>query len=145
MLGKTPLSLIFIFIFSICGIGFSGYLLIASLLFGAHALSKIGQTFLGVPAFYSGLLLFGSLITLSVYVYRRRISFEHWLMSTTVASFIGILFAIFLTFKEIPTFLKHGFTAYTFAVPTSFIDLVFFMLIFVTAALALTYERDHNR
>lgn len=145
MRDRTPISLIFIFMFSICGIGFSGYLFIASLLLGLHALSETAQTFLGIPAFYSGLLLFASLITLCVYPHKRRISFEHWLMSTSGVSFIGVLFAMYLTFKEMPTFLKHGFTAYRFAVPTSFIDLVFFMLIFVTAALALTYERDHNR
>ncbi len=145
MRDRTPISLILIFVFSICGIAFSGYLFIASLILGGHALHESAQTFLGVPAFYSGLLLFAGLITLSVYAYQRRISLEHWLISTTVASFIGILFALYLTFKEMPTFLKHGFTTYTFGVPTSFIDLVFFMLVFVTAALALSYERDHNR
>lgn len=142
---RTPISLMFIFIFSICGIAFSGYLFLTSLVLGRHALSESAQIFLGVPAFYSGLLLFAVLITLSVYVHKRRISFEHWLMSTTAASFIGIMFAMFLTFKEMPTFLKYGFTVYTYAVPTSFIDLVFFMLVFVTGAVAWSYEHDHNR
>lgn len=145
MRDRTPLSFIFIFVFGICGIAFSGYLFLTSLVLGSRALSESAQIFFGVPAFYSGLLLFATLLTLAVYHYKRRLNFEYWLVSTTVVSFIGILFAMFLTFKEMPTFLKHGFIAYTFAVPTSFIDLVFFMLVFVTSVLALSYERDHNR
>ncbi len=145
MRDRTPLSLIFTFIFSICGIAFSGYLILASLILGTNAQSESVQTFLGVPAFYFGLLLFGSLCALALYVYKRWISFDHWLMSTTGTSFIGILFAMFVTYKEMPTFLKHGFTFYTFVVPTSFIDLVFFMLVFVTVALAWSHELDHNR
>ena len=145
MHNRTPLSLIFILVFSACGIAFSGYLFLASLILGSKALSESAQIFFGIPAFYSGLLLFSALITLAVHEHKQRLSFEHWLISTTVVSFIGILFAMFLTFKELPTLLKHGFTAYTFAAPTSFIDLVFFMLVFVTAVLALSYERDHNR
>lgn len=142
---RTPLSLVLIFIFSVCGIAFSLYLFLASLLFGRQALSELAQIFLGIPAYYIGLLVFSSLITLCVYTYKQRIRFEHWLMSTTGASFVGILFSMFLTFKEVPTLLKQGFKAYTFAVPTSFIDLIFFMLVFVTAALTLAYEHDHNR
>ncbi len=145
MRDRTPLSLILAFIFSICGTAFSGYLFLASLIFGRQALTESAQIFLGIPAFYFGFIFFASLVTLCVYAYKRCISFELWLMSATGISFLGIIFAMFLTFKELPTLLKLGFTAYTFALPTSFIDLVIFMLIFVTAALTLAYERDHNR
>ena len=145
MRDRIPLSLKVIFAFTTLGLAFSGYLLLSDLFLGSKALSETTQLFLGLPAFCYGLILFVSLLTLSFYIHKKNIIFDRGIVSLTGVSFLGIIFSIYLTFIELPNLLSKGFASYTFGLPTSFIDLIFFMLIFVTSAIAWSYERDHNR
>ncbi len=139
---RIPLSLRFILGFSIGGFLFSGYLTGVKLFSGACAFGETCPIVLGLPACFYGFALYVTLLTLSILAIRGRYTLKNSLLSLGSVSFVGIVFAGTLTIGELPTYLAKGFAAYTFGVPTCFLGLVFFMLIFVVAALAYAYERQ---
>ena len=141
---NLPISLRFIFCFSVFGFFFSGYLSAVKLFSGSCALRETCPTFLYLPACWFGFALFAGLLTLSVRGLTRRIVFSQVITRLGVVSFVGVLFASYLTMIELPSFLRLGLKAYTLGVPSCFLGLVFFMLIFVTSALAWSHDRDLN-
>ena len=142
---RILLSLKFIFGFSTTGLLFSGYLALSQLFAGAQTSNEAIQLFLGLPLCWYGVLFYIGVLALAICIFQKRISFERGLIAIAGLSFLGILFAAYLTFVEIPTFLKKGFAADTFEMPTCFMGLVFFMLIFLVAALTWSHDRDHDR
>lgn len=143
-MNKIPLSLRFIFGFSLAGFLFSGYLATIQLFSGACAFNETCQTVLHVPVCWYDFALFVMLLSLSYYTFTQRIGFAKAITYIGGVSLFGVLFAGTLTLTEIPAYLKKGFGAYTFGVPTCFMGLVFFMMIFVTAALAWSHDRQRN-
>ena len=141
---NLPLSLRFIFCFCVLGFFFSGYLSVVKLFSGVCALNETCPTFLRLPACWFGFALFAALLTLAVFALTRRVPFSRAIVLLGGVSFVGVLFASYLTMIELPAFLRLGFKAYTLGVPNCFLGLVFFMLVFVTAALAWSHDRDLN-
>lgn len=142
---SIPLSLRFIFVFALAGFFFSGYLAFVKLFYGACAFNETCPTVFRIPACWFGFAFFVTLLTLTVQSARNRIDFGEGIRYIALGSFLGVLFAGYLTLTELPQFVTRGFTAYTFGVPTCFLGLVFFMLIFVTAALSWSHDRERNR
>ncbi len=142
---NIPLSLRFIFGFSLVGFLFSGYLSMVKLFSGACAFNETCPTVFGIPACWYGFALYIILLTLVIYSIQKKIAFESGLWSLAGVSLAGVIFAGYLTATELPAFMQRGFAAYTFGVPTCFMGLVFFMLIFLTSTIALSYERERNR
>lgn len=141
---SIPLSLRFITGFSVAGFLFSGYLTAVKLFSGTCAFNETCPFVLGIPACWYGFALYVILLVLAILTVRKSIEFTKAVTAVAAVSLVGILFAGTLTVTELPAFLKNGFGAYTFGVPTCFMGLVFFMMIFVTAALAWSHERQRN-
>jgi uncharacterized membrane protein len=142
---RTPLSLKFILGFVVAGFFFSGYLTAVKLFSGACAFNETCPTFLGFPACWYGFALYITLLTLTILAVRERLSYERGVTLIAGVSFVGILFAGYLTATELPAFMQRGFAAYTFGVPTCFLGLIFFMLIFVSAVLGWSHYCEHNK
>lgn len=141
---QFPLSLRFILGFSLAGFFFSGYLTAVKLFSGACAFNESCPIVFGYPACWYGFALYIVLLGISVITARKRILFEKGITALAGVSLVGILFAGYLTMTELPTFLARGFASYTFGVPTCFMGLIFFMLIFVTSVLAWNHHRTRN-
>ena len=141
---SIPLSLRFIFGFSVAGFLFSGFLAAVKLFSGACAFNETCPLFLGYPACWYGFALYVTLLTLALLTVREKISLTRGLATLAIVSFIGVLFAGSLTMLELSAYMARGFAAYTFGVPTCFLGLVFFMLIFVTAAISWSHECQRN-
>jgi len=141
---NIPLSLRFIAGFSVAGFLFSGYLTAVKLFSGTCAFNESCPLVLGIPACWYGFALYVILLALAILAVRKNIEFTKAITAVAAVSLVGILFAGTLTMTELPLFLKKGFEAYAFGVPTCFMGLVFFMLIFVTAALAWSHDRQRN-
>lgn len=141
---QIPLSLRFILGFSLAGFFFSGYLTAVKLFSGVCAFNESCPIVFGYPACWYGFALYVILLSIAVSAARRGISFEKGIAALAGVSFVGIVFAGYLTMTELPTFLARGFASYTFGVPTCFMGLVFFMLIFVTSVLAWNHHRLQN-
>lgn len=142
---NIPLSLRFIFGFALAGFFFSGYLTAVKLFSGACAFNETCPTVFHIPACWFGFAFYVTLLALAVQAVRGRLVFGDGIRYIALVSFTGVLFAGYLTLTELPQFVLRGFTAYTFGVPTCFLGLVFFMLIFVTAALSWSHERELSR
>lgn len=141
---NIPLSLRFITSFSVAGFLFSGYLTAVKLFSGACAFNETCPLVIGIPACWYGFALYVILLLLSILAIRRSIEFTKAVTAVAAVSLVGILFAGTLTMTELPAFLKKGFEAYAFGVPTCFMGLIFFMMIFVTAVLAWSHDRQRN-
>lgn len=141
---NIPLSLRFILGFSLGGFLFSGYLAGVKLFSGACAFNETCPTVYGIPACWYGFALYTALLVISVFMVRQQLTFIKGIVSVAGVSLFGILFAGTLTITELPLFLKKGFEAYAFGVPTCFMGLVFFMLIFVTSVLAWSHHRQRS-
>jgi hypothetical protein len=141
---NISLSLRFIFGFSTAGSLFSGYLAAVKLLSGTCAFNETCPTVFAVPACWYGFALYLTLLTTVTLIIRRRIAFLSGIKALAFVSLIGIGFAGTLTATELSTFLMRGFATYTFGVPTCFLGLVLFMLIFLVATLTWNHERLRN-
>ena len=55
-------------------------------------------------------------------------------------SFVGIIFSGYFSATELPALMKHGFTAYTFGLPTCMYGLVMYMLILASSVLGIAED-----
>ncbi|MEK7118419.1 MAG: hypothetical protein AAB869_02305 [Patescibacteria group bacterium] len=140
---RVPLSLKFITGFSIAGLLFSGYLSAVRFFSAVCAFNEGCPYFLGLPACYYGFVMYILLTLFSIAALRRNINFESALVAVVVVAFLGILFAGYFTAIELPALSKGAFASSALGVPTCFLGLVFYMLIFVSAALGLAHHRTH--
>lgn len=77
-----------------------------------------------IIAILAGLLVWG------------RMKENHALNAILATSLLGILFAGYFSWAELPLLLKNGFSAYWFGLPTCLLGLIFYLAIFVLSYLA---------
>lgn len=142
MLTSTPLSVKFILAFSTLGFLFSGYLSFVKLFSGSCAFNESCPIFWGIPACWYGFVIFSFLLYFAVRLYQKHIDFIKGMKVTAGISFIGVLFAGTLSLFEILSNTKEGFES-ALGIPTCFMGLVCFMLIFLTAVISWSYH--HHR
>src|SRR3989344_1386804 len=121
-----------IFIFSLIGVLFAGYLTFTKLVLGSCPLIEPCPYFLGQPACVYGLVLYLILLILSGILLFSKPKKELVLQKSLVfISLIGILFAIFSTIKEV--FLSTcpgGKCVYSLGLPTCIYGLIMYCIIF---------------
>ncbi len=139
-----PLSLQFIVAFSVIGFLLSAYSSAAEFFSNQCVQYKTCFVFLGLPACWAGSLISLSIITLAVLAFKGHLPIKTTLMVTAGNALFGVLFSGTVTALDLPTFSKVGFGGYPLGAPTCFIDLVCFLLTFMVAALAWSYQRDHD-
>lgn len=137
----TPLSLKFITGFSVVGLLFSGYFSIIRIFSASCALNEGCTRFLGFSACYYGFVLYVVLTTLSILALRRRIEFKRALLWVAGVAFLGVLFAGYLVIREFVLVLIGDDAL---GVLACIVGLVFYMLVFATAALGFAYRRAHE-
>lgn len=119
-----------IFILSLAGVAFSGYLSGIKFFTKNCAFNESCPYFLGYPACYFG---FGMFILLLIFswtvVYRSNIG-DKFIRGIQLLSVLGILFAGYFTLKEIPVLVDEGLTAYVLGLPTCALGLLFYIVIF---------------
>jgi hypothetical protein len=139
---QRSLALRFVLGFSLAGFLFSGYLSAVKLFSGACAFNEECPVIWGYPACFYGFILYIVLLALSILAYRKQMTLRAAFITLLGVAFLGVIFAGYLTIIEIPAFVAKGFGAYTFGVPTCFLGLVFFMLIFASSGIGFAHNRE---
>jgi uncharacterized membrane protein len=130
---KKDKKIIWLFVLSVMGVAFSGYLSGVKLFTKTCAFNESCPYFWGYPACYFGFGLFFTLFVVSSLLFAQKIENKNGLISMSFVSFLGVLFAGYFTLKEIPILLRDGLSAYLFGLPTCALGLVFFIVIFITS------------
>lgn len=118
-----------LFIFSLAGVAFSGYLSGVKLFSKTCAFGETCPFFLGYPACYYGFTLFLLLSILSGMLVWGSTDTRKTLDILTVVSILGVLFAGYYTLIELPLLFSAGFSAYMLGLPTCALGLIFFVAV----------------
>jgi uncharacterized membrane protein len=127
-----------IFILSLGGFIFSGYLSLVKLLSNTCALNEPCPYFFGYPACWYGFVIFSILLITSILSLNRP-AFKTLLWVLFVISGIGVLFAGYFTLPEISRILSGNH--YSLGLPTCAYGLIFYILIFWLSSLKL-YKKN---
>jgi len=125
-----------IFIFSLIGVLFSGYLSFTKLFLGSCPLKEGCPLFLSYPACYSGFIFFLILLILSILLLKTQT--KNKLKTVFYISLLAIIFALYSTIKEyiVPSCL-NGLCDYSLLLPTCVYGLAMYIVIFIMSILAL--------
>ena len=121
---------VYLFVLSLSGVLFSGYLSFVKFFTKNCALSEPCPLFFGFPACYFGFGLFLGLFLLSLSLFVREAVVKDRSSIIAFVSFLGVLFASWFTLGEIPNLLS-GNIRYSLGLPTCAYGLIFFLIIFV--------------
>src|SRR3989344_9193386 len=127
---KTSVALL---VLSIAGLLFSGYLSGVKLFTSTCAFNEACPYFLGYPACYFGFVMFLLLTLFSFKLVADKAEHLEGLLGIKILSVLGILFAGYFTFLEIPVLLKDGLGAYIFGLPTCTLGFLFYLAIAILA------------
>jgi len=142
---KKDKKIVWLFGLSIAGVLFSGYLSGKKFFTATCAFNEPCPYFLGLPACYFGFALFLLITIFSTMLFFSKIRKSKGLQFVEIFSFLGVLFAGYFTLGELPTLFQDGFGAYMLGLPTCAMGLVFFLIIFILAVVALTKNRYEVR
>jgi hypothetical protein len=134
-----------IFIFSLIGTLFSGYLSVGKIISGACPLYGECPSFLGYPACYYGLVMFLALLITSSFLLFKKLDYPQTTLIKIIlfVSFIGILFSGYFSIEEIfYPICPEGICDYALLLPTCVYGLFMYVVIFVISLLALYKKRD---
>jgi hypothetical protein len=123
-------KIVALFILSLAGLLFSGYLSGVKFFTETCAFSEPCPYFLGLPACYFGFGMFLLITIFSSLLFFSKINKKTGLDGVSMVSFLGILFAGYFTIKEIPILFNEGLSAYILGLPTCALGFLFFCLIF---------------
>lgn len=122
-----------LFLLSLAGTAFSGYLSGVKLFTKTCAFGETCPIFLGYPACYYGFVLFLLLTVLSGILLWVNSNTRKTLNTLTVISILGVLFAGYYTLGELPVLFSAGLSAYMFGLPTCALGFVFFVAVLLIA------------
>lgn len=118
------------------GVAFSGYLSGTRFFTKTCAFSEPCPIFLGYPACYFGFAMFAAMGVLAIQYSLGGIERMLFLKLITGISVLGILFAGYFTFTELPIILSRGLSSYVMGLPTCtygfFVFCIIFALSFIT-------------
>ena len=125
-----------IFIFSLIGVLFSGYLSFTKLILENCPLKEGCPIFLTYPACYFGFGFFLILLILSILSFKE--TSKNKLKTMFYVSLLAIIFAAYSTIKEyaLPSCL-NGVCDYSLLLPTCVYGLIMYLIIFITTISAL--------
>lgn len=122
-----------ILILSVGGALFAGYLSGVKLLSNTCALKESCPFFLGYPSCYYGFVMYVALAVLAYLLVSSRLKINQALNWIMVVSGLGMIFAGYFSYTELPVWMTSGTTAYSLGVPSCFIGLLFYIAIFFMA------------
>jgi len=126
----------FIFLLSLGGLLFSGYLSGQKFFNNVCALNECPY-FLGYPACYYGFAMFLTLfISSALLVFAQK----HTLRIIQLVSAMGIMFSGYFTVLELPKLFGQGFAAYVLGLPSCAYGLLFYISIF-TLSMSLSEKK----
>lgn len=111
------------------GLLFSGYLSGVKFFTETCAFKESCPYFLGYPACYYGFAMFLTMTILAVLLSSSRLPERKGLSYITMVASLGILFAGYFTFRELPKLFAEGLTAYVLGLPTCALGLIFYIII----------------
>src|SRR3989338_6289056 len=120
-----------LFVLSIAGLLFSGYLSGVKFFSSTCAFNEPCPYFLGYPACYFGFAMFLLITIFSSLLLFSKIEKKKNLVGICTMSLLGMLFAGYFTLPEIPILAREGFGAYMLGLPTCSMGFIFYTLIFV--------------
>jgi hypothetical protein len=124
-------KIVSLFVLSILGFWFSGYLSGIKFFSETCAFGESCPYFLGYPACYFGFIMFTLLLMLSFGLTYNKINIRVGIKGILTVSFLGVLFAGYYTLKEIPILFEKGVSAYILGLPTCALGLIFYVLVFL--------------
>jgi hypothetical protein len=127
---KKDKNVVLLFILSIGGILFSGYLSGVKLFTEGCAFNESCPYFLGYPACYYGFVMFLLLTIFSYMLFFGKSTLSKGSKNMMLVSFLGILFAGYFTFRELPVLFEKGLSEYVLGLPTCALGLLFYLIIF---------------
>ncbi|KND47634.1 MAG: hypothetical protein AB201_01725 [Parcubacteria bacterium C7867-006] len=128
---KKDIKTILLFVFSFGGLLFAGYIGGIKFFTETCAFNESCPYFLGYPACYYGFAMYLVLSVTSYLLITNRVLLAKGLRIVSGVSLLGILFAGYFTFKELPLLFTDGIKAYALGLPTCALGLIFYVLIFV--------------
>ncbi|WKZ29348.1 MAG: hypothetical protein QY323_01300 [Patescibacteria group bacterium] len=134
-----PAYLKWAFALSLGGTLFAGYLSFYKLFAKSCAFNEPCPTFLGYPACWFGLVLFGLMCVVSLIGLYGPFTTKMTARFNVTVSLLGIAFAGYFTQKEIASWLAGNAPSYQLGLPTCAYGLVFYVIIF---AISLRPAKD---
>jgi len=131
-----------LFVLSIAGLLFSGYLSGVKFFSSTCAFNEPCPYFLGYPACYFGFAMFLLITIFSSLLLFSKIEKGKSLAGIFLVSFLGMLFAGYFTLPEMPVLAREGFSAYMLGLPTCSMGFVFYTLIFILSVISLFKLRE---
>jgi len=128
---KKDKSIVSLFILSIGGVLFSGYLSGVKFFTETCAFNESCPYFLGYPACYFGFIMFLLLFIFSFIILFNLGNVKKYNKNILFISILGMLFAGYFTIKEIPILIDEGLKAYVLGLPTCALGLIFYIVIFL--------------
>lgn len=124
---------IFFLLASLGGVLFSGYMSGVKMFSSVCAFGETCPLFLGFPACYYGFVMFCFLFIFSVVLFFKEQATKCLANLLFLFSFLGVLFAGYFSWGELPLFFENGPSAYFFGLPTCVMGSIFFILIFIVS------------
>jgi uncharacterized membrane protein len=139
---KRDKKVIWLFVLSLMGVLFSGYLSGVKFFTETCAFNESCPYFLGYPACYFGFAMFLTLFIFSTLLMYSSFNKKSGLLVLNVVSFMGILFAGYFTLGELPVLFEEGLSAYVTGLPTCAMGMIFFLTVFIISLVASVKERQ---
>ncbi len=138
---KKEKNVVALFVLSVAGLLFSGYLSGVKFFTDTCAFNEGCPYFLGYPACYVGFALFLALTYVSFQVITSRMYDRKGFKWMEVIGLLGVVFAGYFTFQEIPELFQSGFRAYVLGLPTCALGLIFYILIVYISSRSLSKRK----
>jgi len=132
---KTYLSTMFVL--TLAGVLFSGYLGVQKLFTGVCAFNESCPYFWGYPACWYGFGLFLLMFVMVIIAQRKISNIKKYRLALRIVSFLGILFAGQFVIGEVSMWLGGISTDYTLVLPTCVYGLIFYIAIFIISFVGL--------
>ncbi len=139
---KRDKKVVWLFVLSLMGVLFSGYLSGVKFFTETCAFNESCPYFLGYPACYFGFAMFLTLFIFSTLLMYSSLSKKNSLLVLNVVSFLGVIFAGYFTLGELPVLFEEGLSAYVTGLPTCAMGMIFFFLVLVISVVASVKERQ---
>ncbi len=131
-----------IFIFSLIGFLFSGYMSFTDIILGYCPMKEGCPLILGYPACIYGFALFSILLITSIFLLNKESKkFRKIIFWTSLA---GVLFAVYSSILEI-FFMKCPGCKYSLLLPACVYGLVMYLVIFIASIFGLKNDKRKNK
>ena len=137
-----PTYLKWAFGLSLCGTLFAGYLSFYKAFSNTCAFNEPCPSFIGYPACWYGLALFGLMLVVSSLGLLGKLEAFAAAKANAMVSFLGVLFAGSFTWKEIASWIGGNAPRYGLGLPTCAYGLIFYLAILAASLFWLRRARQ---